>query len=414
VSPTGPFLWTWVPSLVTVVCSGACAFTATWWLSTTPDGAQALAAAVAVGGLAALVVTAVAARFIDRSRKRVAILGLAVALTVLMAALAGPLSGSGRVAVALVGATYVVVVVVEMLYLAAVETASAAAAPATWPLARVAVLTQVHSQLDRIVAPVFAGALIAAGHATTVPLVAAAMMTAGLLALAVVGRRHLPEAVAPVAPDGPPTRAIRVVRNDPGLRYLLAFGALSNLVVFPFVTMLPVLFGRIVPVGPESAVWTARAVAAYGVGMLAGSVALAARRADLAGPTGLRAASAAFSLICGVVVAMAWQQRPEALVVGTGLTGLLFSVLVAAGGAHWLARTPPGVRAQVFGLKRLVAFSTIPLGTAVYGLLDPYVDHRWIPTLLAVTAGLLNLLLWRMSRPARTTSIASPLASAIT
>jgi hypothetical protein len=47
--------------------------------------------------------------------------------------------------------------------------------------------------------------------------------------------------------------------------------------------------------------------------------------------------------------------------------GLLFAVLMSVAGALWLDRTPAVIRVRVFALRRLVTFSTIPVGTMLMG-----------------------------------------------
>ncbi|GAA1581612.1 MFS transporter [Actinoplanes couchii] len=306
--------------------------------------------------------------------------------------------------------------VAEVIYLAAVETMTVDVAPAHWSRRRLSLLGQSHRHLDRIISPVFAGGLIDIGR----PL---AVVGAALLLL-------LPALVATLrsgaAADAPrPTRTAasglsaretwRFITDRADLRYLLAFGAWSNLAVSPVLAMLPLWYAELLEPGPITAVWSSRALAAYAVGMLAGGAVIAARRTEPSDRRALLQATAAHLLICATLAGAAVLASPWLPVVALLVSGALFAVLVAAGGQAWLNAAPPASRARILSMKRLIAFSTIPLGTALMPPVGEWLGYRPATALLAALSAILTLLsltLWsrsadRKPHPALTDSPAS-------
>jgi predicted MFS family arabinose efflux permease len=72
--------------------------------------------------------------------------------------------------------------------------------------------------------------------------------------------------------------------------------------------------------------------------------------------------------ICVALLAVSVAERPIVLMVAMPIVGALFVVLIATAGAVWLDVTSPEARVRVFSLRRLVAFSGIPLGMTLTGL----------------------------------------------
>lgn len=375
------FLAVWIPSVVMIMGSGACLFTVSWWLSTTPSGGAALGTVIGLSSVVSLSSNVVFAGSVDRGDRR----GLAVAIVALIIVpaliLAGmfDLGSKGFVAIAVVGVCYTWISSAETVYLGLCETTAADLAPPSWPRTRIALLTHVHSQIDRIVAPVFAGLLIGHGWAPAVPVVAVLMLAMVLASVIVARRRYDAVTALQSLNDGAESgvfgrlfidgrAAVGLVRRSPALSYMVVFGMLGNLAVFPFYAILPAFLLDYVSAGTDSAVWFSWSAAAYGLGMLAGSAALLTVGNELEEHRGIAIATVALVLICGVVIGVTYAPSLEFVVVGLGAVGVLFSVLTAVGGAIWLKYTPPEVRARVFSLRRLTVFSSIPLGTFVIGL----------------------------------------------
>lgn len=405
------FLRSWVPSVIASVGTGALLFLSSWWLATHANG-LVLGWVLGGTGVVALVTNALASGWVDRTPRR---RSLSILLVVLLAAAAGyvvALAG-GVSPAALVGVVllHLAVAVAEIVYLAAIETTTVDVAPGHWPRRRLSLLGQVHGQLERIVSPVFAGGLIGLGHARSVApaalLLLALALGATLLTSSALGLRRRTGTARPARATGPQmsTRRVwRYVTARPDLRYLLAFGAWSNLAVSPVLAMLPAWYGDLLGPGPATAVWSSRALAAYAVGMILGSVLIGARSVEPDGHRALLQATLAHLSICAGLAVAAALASTWAIVVALFCVGGLFSVLVAAGGQVWLHAAPAEARARILSLKRLVAFSTIPLGTALMGAVGNRFGYQQSTGLFAATSAALtltSLVGWRIRASAR-------------
>ncbi|MET9954800.1 hypothetical protein ABZ135_25090 [Streptomyces sp. NPDC006339] len=379
------FMVAWLPSLLVVIATGGCLFSLSWWINGAPGGGASLGLVIGGSSVVSLTVTTVLSGVLDRADRLRALTVLLLVLALPVAALVVLFGGTGHGTAALIAAAvcYTAISTTETLYLAATETVTADLAPASWPETRTALLTQIHSQVDRVVAPAAAGAVIAAGALRSVPVTALAVLLAMLLVLR-WGRRPLDAVTArlraeadPAAPAaGNPLRtwlrdaasAVALIRAHRDLVFLVRLGVLGNLIVFPFYAVLPAFLTAYVSSPRENATVYGQAAAAYGLGMLVGTVVLLRAGRRLSGRRALAVASGALAAICGVVLAVSLTTSPGAVVAGLTLTGLLFSVLVAVGGAVWLRRTPAEIRVRVFSLRRLTVFSSIPVGTALLGV----------------------------------------------
>jgi hypothetical protein len=409
--PLRAFAVVWLPSLLLVIGSGLCVFAVNWWVSRAPGGGAQLGVIVGVSsGVALLSVTALSGT-IDRADRRVMVLrlliGLVAPLAVLTVILGGP---PAAVAVLVAGVCYLLIFSFESLYLATIETVVVDLAPARWPSSRTALLTQLHPQVERIIAPAVAGALVAAGALQLVPGVALAIV-AVVLVVVLATRRQFDWVTAQVAAAPPATgdpagagsrlrtvmrdatAAVRLIRDHRELRFLLWLGVLTNAVVYPFYAILPAFLTETGLSTRGQAVLYGRAATAYGVGMLAGTVLLLSYRLRRGTRRALALASAAFAAICVMLVAVTIVPWPDFVVVVMALDGALFAVLIAVGGAVWLRRTPAAIRVRVFSLRRLTVFSSIPLGTMLMGFGGAAVGyHSFVRGMvLVVLVGLIGL-----------------------
>lgn len=415
---TPAFLAVWVPSLIVIIATGACLFTISWWIGQAPGGGAQLGLVIGFSSVISLLTVAAVAGMIDRADSRRTLLRLLVLMTLPVAGLvyvvgqepAGP-------AVVLAGVCYVLISTGESLYLASTETVAVDLAPTSWPQTRTALLTQIHSQVERVVGPLLTGLLIAAGAVGVVPLVAVAIVVC-MIGATLLARRHLdavtrgrlgmadtpqpkPASVLRgMVRDAKP--AVRLVREHRDLIFLVQLGVLANLIVFPFYAVLPAVLGEYTSGARDLAVWFGRGATAYGAGMLVGSLVLTRLRRDFRGTTAMACASASLGVICLVLVAATAGQAPVLVVAAMAANGALFSVLVAVGGAVWLHRTPAEVRVRVFALRRLTVYSSIPIGTMLMGFGGAAVGYRTFVQALAIAVLLLLIVAWvrfRTSRP---------------
>ncbi|MGJ7416169.1 hypothetical protein AB9128_10015 [Streptomyces cinereoruber] len=379
---TAPFLAVWLPSVVTVIGTGLAVFASGWWISRAPDGGARLGVIVGTASAVSLIAVLVFAGLLDTGDRRRVVVVLLLALLVPLAALVAvfglrPTGGT----VVLAGVCYVAVYSLQQLYMAALENIGADLAPASWPDARTALLTQIHTQVSRALAPLAAGWLLASNLLPVVALIATGCVLCGLGAVHVF-RRHIDTARPAPAGGGEPAPAglgqlrnvlrdaagsVRLIRGHRELLFLVCFGALANLIVFPFYAVLPAFNAEYgLSVRAQATLYSA-ASSAYGVGMLAGAAVLVRVRRSGGTAGSLRLATLACAAICGVLLVTTLAPWPGTVVVAMAATGALFAVLVAVGGAVWLRLTPAAVRVRVFGLRRLTVFCTIPLGSMLLG-----------------------------------------------
>lgn len=364
------FLSTWLPSFLTVIALSLVTFGLNWWIAGTPGGGASLGLVVGVANLVAVVVVAALSGTLDRVHRARSTLVLllcaagfvAVADVVFLNAPSGPLLACATVC-------YVAVEVLYATYSAVMETTNADLAPPEWSPERTATLIQSQPQVERIVVPAAGGALIAVGALVALPIVGVALI--GVVLAALLGTRrqftaasHKPTSPGSVRQDA--RNSLALIRRDPDLVFLLVLGVLGNLVVFPFYTLLPAYLAHYGLTPHDHAAWYGRAGLAYGLGLLSGSLLMVRiRRQGAGGRTGR--AAGALALICAALLVTTAVPEPLVLVVSMALVGVLIVVMVGTAGALWLHRTPAEVRVRVFSVRRLIIFSSIPLGTSLMG-----------------------------------------------
>jgi hypothetical protein len=404
---TRAFTVVWLPSLVVIIGTGACLFTVSWWVALSPRGGADLGIVIGVSSMVSLITLTSVAGLLDRSDRTRTVVRLLLALALPVAALAVVLGmRPDGLAIILAGACYLLISTGESLYLATSESAAVDLAPTRWPSPRVALLTQIHSQVERIIAPTIAGPLLAAGAVQAVP-AAAVVLILAMLAAIVITRRHLDgvtrrTGTGNAAPPGGVLRsalgdarqAIRLIRNASDLVFLVQLGILGNLIVFPFYAVLPAYLTEYVTGSADLALWYGRAATAYGLGMLAGTAVLIQIRRNLAGDAALLGAVTSLAAICVVLIGGSLTTNPYVVVGMVAVNGTLFAVMVAVGGAVWLNRTPAEIRVRVFALRRLTVFSSIPLGTMLMGFGGTAVGHRAFVIGLAVVVLILLSTAW--------------------
>ncbi|MET8946167.1 hypothetical protein ABZX30_21955 [Streptomyces sp. NPDC004542] len=380
--------------MVTVIGTGLAVFGLSWWISRAPDGGAHLGVVVAVASAVSLLSVLLLAGVIDSADRRrtviTLLLVLVAPLTVLLHLFG--LSPGGTFALLAAGLCYVLVYSLQQIYMAAVENIGADLAPPSWPPARTALLTQIHPQVARVIAPLAAGALLTYGSLRWVSLAALVCTLLALAAVPLLGR-----AVAAAELTGGPeasgvTRgnpltllrgvwrdaagSVRLIRSHPELVFLVFFGALGNLIVFPFYSVLPAFNAEYHISTTAQAALYSTASSAYGVGMLVGCLVLVRIPPPAGARASLRLASIAFALILAVLLGTTIAPWPATVVVAMAATGGLFSILVAVGGAVWLRLTPAAIRVRVFSLRRLTVFSTIPLGSMLMGIGGSVIGYR--------------------------------------
>ncbi|MGC4805385.1 MFS transporter [Micromonospora sp. DT233] len=410
------FFGIWLPSLVVIIASGACLFALSWWITQTPGGGANLGLIIGLSSVFSLSTVVAFSGAIDRADRAKTITKLLLVLLLPIGALVAVLgSRTDLLFVVAAGLCYTVISTSESLYLAANETACVDLAPTTWASTRTALLTQMHSQVERVAAPMLTATLLTSGRVQLVPAAALVIVVAMLLTIrfrrrdldAVTARAVDPsEAAAP--PAGGALRAlvrdgraaVRLVRDRRDLVFLVQLGILGNLVVFPFYAVLPAYLTEYTDTPQSLALWYGRAATAYGVGMLVATLLLLRYRRSAEGRQPLLMATGSLGLICLLLLTATTTGHPLAVVAAMFLTGALFAVLVAVGGAVWLNRTPAALRVRVFSLRRLTVFSSIPIGTMLMGIGGSQFGYRSFLRLLLVFVLVALVVIWfRYLRP---------------
>lgn len=243
-------------------------------------------------------------------------------------------------------------------------------------LGRAAGLTQMGSATAFILAPMLAGALVVSLGLKGVILID---FTTFLVAVATLLVIRMPRAEATaegVAARGSllheATLGWLYIRHRPGLLSLLSLLAATNLCM----GLMQVLLTPMV-LSFSSAAVLGRVLSAAGFGMLAGSLLMSA----WGGPRNRIFGILVFLLLQGasLVAGGLWPSAP--LIAAAGFL-FLFAVPIIFGciQALWQSKVPPDLQGRVFAVRRMVAWSTLPLAHLMAG---PLADELFEP-LLAV------------------------------
>jgi hypothetical protein len=155
------------------------------------------------------------------------------------------------------------------------------------------------------------------------------------------------------------------VRARPGLFALLSFFALTNFMSgFPGVLITPLVLAF----APPRALGTVLSVG--GAGLLAGSMLMSV----WGGPKRRIHGVLVFQLVSGLCFMLAGV-RPSAVVVAAACFVYFFCFPIINGSSQviWQTKVPPGVQGRVFAVRRMIAWSSLPVAYLVAGPLADYV-----------------------------------------
>jgi hypothetical protein len=157
----------------------------------------------------------------------------------------------------------------------------------------------------------------------------------------------------------------RYVRARPGLLALLSFFALTNFMSgFPGVLITPLVLSFAEP----AALGTVLSVG--GAGLLAGGMLMSV----WGGPRRRVNGVLLFQLVAGLCFVLAGV-RASAATVAAACFVYFFCLPVVNGSSQviWQTKVPPGAQGRVFAVRRMLAWSTLPLAFLVAGPLADYV-----------------------------------------
>jgi DHA3 family macrolide efflux protein-like MFS transporter len=361
-----PFFAVWTGQVFSLLGSELVQFALVWWLTTTTGSAMVLVLATMMAVLPRVFVSPFAGALVDRWNRRLVMMAADGLSALAILVLAGLYAFDG----------------VQVWHVYVVMFVRAACGAFHWPamqasttlmvpeehLARVAGLNQSLQGLGAIVAPPLGALLL-----TVLPMqgVLAVDVVTALLAISPLFIVHIPqpERIAASAQASRPSmvadlrEALRFLRAWPGILLIIVIAVLVNLMIFPALSLQPLLVTQHFGGDALQLAWLQ---SAFGVGMVSGGITLSVwggfKRRSLTGLLALALSGVGFAVI-GIAPAgaypvalgamfFAWFMNPIA-------NGSLMAVLQII--------VPADMQGRVFTLLQSAAGAMIPLGLVVAG-----------------------------------------------
>lgn len=247
-------------------------------------------------------------------------------------------------------------------------------------LGRAGGLVQFGAAASQILAPLMAGTFIARVGLHGVIVMDVVTFLFSLATLAVVRSPVIPVSAQSEAARGRLLREAKegwwFIRQRPGLQAMLLLFAATNFSL----AILQVLITPLV-LGFASTAVLGWVVSVAGLGMLAGAVFMSV----WGGPPRRIHGILGFLTLQGVILLLGGL-RPNAVLVASAAFVFLFAspILEGCSRAIWQTKVPPDLQGRVFSVRRMVAWSTLPLA---YLLAGPLADRVFEP--LMAPGGLL-------------------------
>jgi DHA3 family macrolide efflux protein-like MFS transporter len=385
-----PFFTIWTGQVFSLLGSELVQFALIWWLTTTTGSATTLGLATMAAVLPRVFVSPIAGTLVDRWSRRMVMMS------------ADSLSALAVVVLAVLFATDAV----QVWHVYAVMFVRSACAAFHWPamqasttlmvdekhLARVAGLNQALQGVGAIVAPPLGALLLA-----VLPMqgILAIDVVTAMLAVAPLFLVHVPqpERATMAEQASRPSmvsdlrEALHYLRRLPGILMVIAIAMLVNLLIFPGLSLQPLLVTKHFGGG---ALHLASLQSAFGVGMVTGGITLSVwggfKRRSLTGLLALAlngvgfavvglAPANAFPLALGAMF-FAWFMNPIA-------NGALFAVLQSV--------VPADMQGRVFNLLQSATGAMVPLGLVVAGPLADSLGVRFWFLIAGVTMAVMGV-----------------------
>ena len=361
-----PFFTVWGGQVFSLLGSELVQFALVWWLTTTTGSAMVLVLATMMAVLPRVFVSPIAGALVDRWNRRL----------VMMAA-----DGLSALAV-IVLAVLFAFDAVQIWHVYVVMFVRAACGAFHWPamqasttlmvpeehLARVAGLNQALQGVGAIVAPPLGALLL--GILPMQGVLAVDVVTA-ILAISPLLFVHVPqperaEAAAQAARPSMVAdlrEALRFLRAWPGILMIIAIAVLVNLLVFPAISLQPLLVTEHFGGDVVQLAWLQ---SAFGVGMVSGGITLSVwggfKRRSLTGLLALALNGAGLAVI-GLVPADAYPLAVGAMFFAWFMNPIANGALVAV----LQTIVPAEMQGRVFTLLHSAAAAMVPLGLAIAG-----------------------------------------------
>lgn len=361
-----PFLAVWTGQVFSLLGSELVQFALVWWLTTTTGSAMVLVLATMMAVLPRVFVGPLAGALVDRWNRRMVMM-LADSLSALAIVVLAALFALDAVQIWHVYVVMFVRAACGAFHWPAMQASTTLLVPEEH-LARVAGLNQALQGLGAIVAPPLGALLL---QVLPIQGVLAVDVVTAILAITPLLFVHIPqpERTATSTQASQPSmiadlrEALHFLRAWPGILMIIAIAVLANFLIFPALSLQPLLVTEHFRGDALQLAWLQ---SAFGVGMVSGGVTLSVwggfKRRSLTGLLALALGGAGFAAI-GVVPAnafplalgamfFAWFMNPIA-------NGALMAVLQII--------VPADMQGRVFTLLQSAAGAMIPLGLVVAG-----------------------------------------------
>lgn len=239
-------------------------------------------------------------------------------------------------------------------------------------LGRAGGMVQIGEAVSSLLAPALAGTLY-----ITIGLQGVILVDAVTFSLAVFTLLLVRFPAPPVSAEGASGRGSLLREAAFGWKYILArqglFGLLLILAATNFLASLwnPLLTPMVLELTTPEHMGYLASIA--GIGMLAGTLLMSAwggPKRRVFGVLGFTFFEGLFTVLMGL--------RPSLALITAGAFGLLFALPFSNGSSQalWQAKVPPDIQGRVFAIRRMIAWSTIPLA---YLLAGPLADRVFNP-----------------------------------
>jgi MFS family permease len=372
------FLKIWFPSFLVFFANTLGLFGIKWWLALTPGGSGILGITVGIADIVAIVVVVLFAGSIDRndkptilnSIKGAMMLGLVLLVPIFL------ISSVNIGFVITIIASFLIMDCTSELYSASMETILADLAPERWPSSRTAALIQIVSRAASLLAPLAGGGLIAIGWLWSLPLLGIVSICTAFGLLILWSQIIRTQQVAKISSNekvpeqwlqrlfSDSHSAIQWIKNQPTLIFMLVISVTLNFIVFPFYTLFPAFL-------QELQVSNAVIIYGYGSAIYGGGLLLVTVIFMFFPYRPNKPISFVTILVCCIVLDLGLITlfpTPPLLIGAMGILGCLFMIVIVVVGGIWLDQTPAAVRVRVFSLRRLVGYTSLPLGASLMGI----------------------------------------------
>jgi DHA3 family macrolide efflux protein-like MFS transporter len=369
------FFTVWTGQVFSLLGSELVQFALVWWLTTATGSATVLALATMMAVLPRIFVSPVAGALVDRWNRRLVMM-VADSLSALAIVLLAALFAFDAVQVWHVYAVMFVRAACGAFHWPAMQASTTLMVPEEH-LARVAGLNQALQGLGSIVAPPLGALLL-----SVLPMqgVLVIDVVTAILAITPLFFVHIPqpECTEATSPASRPSmvadlrEGLRFLRAWPGILMIIVIAVLVNLLIFPALSLQPLLVTEHFNGDVLQLAWLQ---SAFGVGIVSGGITLSVwggfKRRSLTGLLALALSGAGFAVI-GVAPAngfplalgamfFAWFMNPIA-------NGSLMAVLQII--------VPADMQGRVFTLLQSAAGAMIPLGLVIAGPLADLLGVR--------------------------------------